>query len=226
MGIGPTLLILFLFFLLGIGFAVIVVQALPFIQDKVHETRIAYFSFLSREVGTWFYIKLETLDLFAAFNPINVSIHTAACDPNIRSIQLNFEGASSYFPGDYNFSDPSFYPEQYEEFLESLKSNIVHLERNSLTTFAGSIQNLEYTSGGEFDIGITITDQNGTVTGYGVGNTDFALKNAMRISPPEALVQLRNSRVTTGLTYAVIGLTSIAVGLAGLIDLLIKYLIA
>jgi len=225
MELGPILLISSLFFLVGIGSAIVIVKALPFVQDKIHESRVAYLSFLSKEVGTWFILKLETRDLFAAYNPINVSIHTSACNPEIRSIQLEFVGASSYFPRDYNFSDPSFFPEQFEALRKSLESNIVILERNTLTTFAGSKQNLTYTTGGEFDIGITVTYQDGRVVGYGVGNTDFVLKNAIRVSPPEVLVQLRNGRITTGLTWAAAGLTFIAIGITGLIEVIIKFLL-
>jgi hypothetical protein len=204
------------------GFSTFLVFALPYIQDKIHETKIAYLSFQSDEVPAVFYLKLETLDIFSASKPIDISIHTGAVSPKIRTIQLSFEGASVYFPGDFNFSDPSFFEEQFEEFQELIGSNIVHLERNSLTTFAGTIQNLTYTTGGDFDIGITITDQDGRVIGYGMGNRDYALKNAIKISPPEALIQLRNSRLTTGLTYTAIGLTLIAVGLTGLIGLLTR----
>lgn len=215
------ILVLFLFFLVGIGFAIIVVEALPLIQDKVHEKRSAYLSSVSHEVGTWFHLKLETSDLFAAFNPINISVRTGACDPDIRVIQLHFEGARSSFMGDYNFSDP----EQFEEYLNQSHREIVHLQRESLTTFAGSIQDVTYTTGGEFNIGITITREDGGVEGYGMGNTNFALKQIMKISRPEALIQLRNSRVTTGLTYATVGLALLAVGLVGLIDLMIRFVV-
>lgn len=225
MRIKLTLLIVSLFVLIGMGLAIIIDQALPYIQNEVHESRTAYLSFKSDEVGTWFTLKLKTNDFFAAFNPIDVSIHTGACDPNIKTIQLEFVGASSYFPGDYNFSDSSFFPEQYNKLKEAMSSNILHLERNSLTTFAGSKQNLTYTYGGEFDIGITVTYQDGRVEGYGLGNTDFALKKAMRISPPEVLVQLKNNNLTLGLTYTAVGLTLLAIGLAGLIDFFIRYLI-
>jgi len=151
------------------------------------------------------------------------AVHTGACDPNIRDIQLEFEGASSYFPGEYNFSDPSFFKEQFEKLQKAIESNILHLKRNSLTTFAGSKQNLNYTSGGEFDIGITVTYQDGKVAGYGIGQTNFALEKAMRISPPEALVQLRNSNLTLGLNYTVISLALIATGLSGFINLILRY---
>jgi hypothetical protein len=211
--------------LVGSGVAITIAYSLPLIRNEVHEHRIAYLSFKSDEVGTWFTLKLETEDLFTAFNPINVSVHTGAVDTNIRTIQLEFQGASSYFLGEYNFSDPSFFPEQYEKLRKAIESNIFHLQRNSLTTFAGSKQNLTYTTGGEFDIGITVTYQDGRVIGYGLGNIDFALKKAIRISPPEALVQLRNGNYTLGLAYAAVGLTLVAVGLTAVLDIVIKYVI-
>jgi len=224
MPVGQFLLILFLFILMGFGVAMIFCCALPYLQNKIHGKRIAYISLPSREVGTWFIFKLETNDIFAAFNPINVSVYTSPCDPNIKSIQLEFLGASSYFPGDYNFSDPYFFPEQFEKLRKAISSNILILKRNSPTTFAGKIQNLTYRCGGEFDIGITVTYKNGKVVGYGVGNTNFVLKKAIKISPPEALIQLRNSNLTLGLSWMAVGLTLIAIGLSGLIDLLIQTL--
>jgi len=84
------------------------------------------------------------------------------------------------------------------------------------------MQNLTCKCGGEFDIGITITYQDGKVVGYGLGDTNFALKNAIRISPPEALIQLRNSNQTLGLAWIAAGLTLIAIGLSGLIDFIIR----
>jgi len=81
---GEMFLIIFLFILIGFGFAIIFCYALPYLQDKIHEKRIAYLSFKSEEVKTWFMLKLETNDIFAAFNPINVSVHTGACNPNIK----------------------------------------------------------------------------------------------------------------------------------------------
>jgi hypothetical protein len=119
-----------------------------------------------------------------------------------------------------------FFPEQYEKLREEIESNTFDLERNTLTTFTGSKQNLVYTTGGEFDVGITVTYQDGRVAGYGVGNIDFALKKAIRISPPEALVHLRNGNLTRGLTLAAVGLTLMAVGLAGLIDVAIRYFVS
>jgi hypothetical protein len=221
MDFGLFLLILSLFILVGIGVSIIVVLARPFLQDTIHEERIAYFSYLDPHT-TWFYLKLQTQDLFAAFNSINISIQTAACPPEITNIQLEFVGSSTYFPGDYNFSSPDFFTKQYENFTKSLKSNIVQLENNSLTTFAGSIGNVTYTNGGQFDIGITITTKDGAVIGYGMGDTSFALKNAIQISPPEALIQLRNGRISMGLTYVAVGLTFIVVGMTGLIDLWLR----
>lgn len=217
-----AILVLGLSLLMLAGIALSYYEALPLLRNEVHEARIAYLSFESDQVGTWFTLKLETEDLFAAFNPINVSVHTGATDPAIRSIQLEFEGASTYFPGDFNFSDPSFYPEQYDKLTEAIESNILFLERDSLTTFAGNKLNLNYTSGGDFDIGITVTYQNGAVAGYGLGDTSFVLKQAIRVSPPEALVQLRNGNLTLGLAWLAIGLTMINIGLGGLIDIAIK----
>jgi len=224
MEMGPFFLVLLLFVLMGLGTAIILCFALPYLQNRIHERRIAYLSFLSEEVGTWFMFKLETNDIFAAYNPIDVSVHTGACDSNIKSIQLEFVGASSYFPGDYNFSDPSFFPEQYEKLREAISSNILILKRNSPTTFAGKIRNLTYKCGGEFDIGITVTYQDGRVVGYGVGNIDFVIKNAVKISPPEVLIQLRNSNLTLGLSWIATGLTLIGVGLSGLINFIIQLL--
>jgi hypothetical protein len=215
------LLIISLFFLLGIGVSIIVVLARPYLEDSIHDNRIAYFSYLLPGT-TWFHVKLQTQDLFAAFNPINISVQTAACPPEIRSLQLEFVGASSYFPGDYNFSAPDFFEKQYENFTKSLQSNTVQLVNNSLTTFAGSIKNVTYTNGGEFDIGITITNKDGAVRGYGMGDTSFALKNAIRISPPEALIQLRNGRISMGLTYVAVGLTFVVVSMTGLISLWVR----
>jgi hypothetical protein len=212
--------IVLLFVLVGIGFAVIAVFAYPLASNSVHEERVAYVDVMSKEARMWFHIKLKTNDLFCAFNPIEVAVKTGAVAPDIRSIQIEFVGASQYFPSDYDFSDPT----EFEKYMESVRANIIILGNDSLTTFAGNKSNLVFTYGGEFDVGITLTNRDGSVEGYGVGNTDFALKGAIHISPPEALNHVISNNLTLGLTYVAVGLALIAVGVAGLFDLWFKLL--
>ena len=107
--LSVSLLIFTLLSLIGAGLVAIVFEALPYLRNAVHTQIVSYPSFLAERVPAWLVLKMETLDMFAALNPINVSVHTGALDTEkIRSIQLTFDGASAYFPGDYNFSDPGF----------------------------------------------------------------------------------------------------------------------
>lgn len=144
--LGLILAGLFLF-----GLVIIYCQALPYIQDKHHIKRVSYLVFYTEKIPTYIYLKLETIDAFTAESPINISIQTGIVD-RVNGIQLTFDGASRYFPRDYNYSDPQFFEKQYESHQEAFK-NIISLQKDTdsvtrITHFSGSIENLTYSSGG------------------------------------------------------------------------------
>ena len=151
---------------------------------------------------------------------LTFSVQTGACDTdNIKSLQLTFVGASQYFPGDYNISDPS----DFEKLRKAIESDTAILTQNSQTTFSGSIKNLTYNSGGDFDVGITVTHKDGTVIGYGISDMRYVIKQAIHISPPEVLIQIKAGNQRIGLAWTAIGLPFLIAGLTGLINLLISH---
>ncbi len=90
------------------------------------------------------------------------------------------------------------------------------------STFSGSLQNLTYTSGGEFDIGITITKGDGEIIGYGTGDTSYMLKEAIDISPPETLLQIENNNIMKGLGWVGISLPFLIAGLNGILNIILS----
>lgn len=92
-----------------------------------------------------------------------------------------------------------------------------------ITNFSGSITNLTYSAGGDFDIGITVINENGGVVGYEMGNREYVIEKAIHISPPEVLLTIRTNNLMTGLAWMGIGLALLIPGLNGLITILHYY---
>jgi len=212
--------------LLLLGIIIIYSQGLPYIQDKHHIKRTSNLVLYTEKIPTYIYLKLETIDAFTAENPINISIQTGIVN-RVNGIQLTFDGASKYFPRKYNYSDPQFFEKQNEYYQEAFK-NIIFLKNDTnpitgITHFSGSIENLIYSSGGEFDIGITIINENNGIIGYETGNRQYTINKAIRVSPPEVLLTIRNNNLMTGLAWVAIGLALLMSGLNGLITMMLQY---
>ena len=212
--------------LIALGLGIIFFQALPYLRNKHHEELTLTHTFYAEEIQTFIYLKLETTDAFTANNPINVTIQTGILPPetSVQGIQLTFDGADEYFPGDFNLSDPSFFEEQYETFHQKLTSNAVRLKKDTapvtgITKFSGNVPNLTYLIGGTFDIGITIFRDDGSVVGYGMGNKSYAIDEVIHISPPEVLLTIKNNNLMAGLAWVGIALAFLALAL-GLISLI------
>jgi len=187
---------------------------------------------------------METDDALVANNPIDISVTTTMIDRSkIRGIQLTFEGAEKYFPNHTKLSPPSppsssknleEYFKELEEYYDELEreldrmreeigANILILRSDTdlnWTSFSGSIRNIVYSSGGSFDIGITLIKADGEVIGYEMGDRNFAIKNAIEISPPEVLVQLENTNVMRGLSYIGISIPLLTAGINCLVEAL------
>lgn len=206
-------------------------------------TEINDYYFYHGQVQTVFYVKTETIGAFMPDNPINVSITTNGMD--IRGVQLEFLGASRYFP---NNTAPPSPPnssswqawEQYEQALqkwdnatrqnlEKISENILFLTndtRMTITepftnitfpgypTFSGAFHNLTYSVGGEFSIGVTITQSDGGVVGYGLGDSSYVLNNVISISPSETLFQIESNNILVGLGWIGVGAALFALLLA------------
>jgi hypothetical protein len=50
-----------------------------------------------------------------------------------------------------------------------------------------ALNRITYCSGGKFDIGIMVNKAEGGIVGYEMGDREFAIKNAIEISPPGVL---------------------------------------
>jgi len=91
------------------------------------------------------------------------------------------------------------------------------------STFSGTLQNLTYSTGGKFDIGITVTKANGEVIGYGMSDLSYVLKEAIEVSPPETLLEIQNRNIMSGLGWIGLGLPFLIAGLTGLLEILKHY---
>jgi hypothetical protein len=80
--------------------------------------------------------------------------------------------------------------------------------------FSGSLQNVSYPVGGTFNIGVTITYQNGTRVGYATTNQTYLLQNAITISPIDAKYQIQSNNILIGLGYVGFGLPFLLEGIA------------
>ena len=67
---------------------------------------------------------------------------------------------------------------------------------------------------------ITLIKADGEVIGYEMGDRNFAIKNAIEISPPEVLVQLENTNVMRGLSYIGISIPLLTAGINCLVEAL------
>lgn len=253
--LAQAIVLVISFVLVGSGLYFISMGLSKVTDNKPHDivTEINDYYFYHGQVQTVFYIKTETTGAFLADNPINVSVTTNRMDVN--GIQLEFLGASKYFPN--NTAPPEPPPigsseqawTQYEQAIQvwanALRQNTEKSSENILfltndtditrtnpfdnttlpnyPTFSGTFQNLTYSVGGEFSIGITITQSDGGVVGYGVGDTSYIINNAIGISPPETLLQIESNNILTGLGWIGIGVSPFIAGLAIWVELVKPY---
>jgi hypothetical protein len=239
---------------LGVFFSVMLIigglysfyDGIPYLLDnkphnKVSEITDSYF--YHGQISTVFFIKTESVGLFVADEPINVSVTTVGTD--VRGIQLRFLGAGKYFPN--NTAPPSppsgnssseawnQWEKEMQQYDESQRQNeessadillltndtdlTVTIPFENITlpnypTFSGSIQNLTYSVGGQFSIAVTVTQANGTVVGYDMGDTSYILQNVIEVSPPETMLQIQSNYILTGLGWIGIGLSPLLASIA------------
>jgi len=92
------------------------------------------------------------------------------------------------------------------------------------STFSGELSNLTYSVGGEFSIGIEITESNGAIVGYWHDeDTSYMINNVMTISPPETLLQIESNNILTGLGWIGVGVSPLIAGLVILIEFVKPY---
>ena len=213
------------------GFAACVGVGIYYVVGVGHSELVSNRNVYSDEMQTYFSIRLVTRDAFAAGNPIDIDVHTRIWEDTgiwagkgpVRSVQLVFQGADKTHPGElptlrssYGASDESRdaidqYFEALAEFQEESRSNVMFLvgDRNPVTglaTFSGHIDDLVYPSGGDFDVEITVSTEQGVI-GHGIGDRRYALLDVVTVSPPEVLIAIRNGDVMTGLAYIAVGIS-------------------
>lgn len=208
--------------------------------------------FYHGQIQTVFYVKTDTIGAFMASNPINISITTNGM--NVKGIQLEFLGASRYFPNNTappsapnssSWQDWAQYGQAMQEWANAINQNLAKIHENILLltndtnltwsipfenitipnypTFSGEFQNLTYNVGGDFSIGVTVTQSDGNVVGYGLGDTSYIIDNAITISPPETLLQIESNNILTGLGWIGIGVSPLIAGLAILVEFVKPY---
>ena len=107
--------------------------------------------------------------------------------------------------------------QQQQEFNNFAQENVTFPK---FSTFSGLLQNVTYPAGGKFDVGLTIVKRDGGVIGYGMSDLSYVLKEAMEVSPPEVLLQIKNNNSITGLSYIGIGVAPLIAGLVGISEIL------
>ena len=206
-------------------------------------SEITDYYFYHGQVNTVFYLKTESVGLYVANEPINVSVTANRMD--VKGVQLRFLGAGKYFPN--NTAPPASPPsgasrqewelweQVYQHYWDLWNENInkssldiLHLTndtdltytdpftnvtRPNYPTFSGSIQNLTYSIGGQFSIGITVTQSDGSVVGYDMGDTSYVLQNVIEVSPPETLLQIQSNYISVGLGWIGIGISPLLAGI-------------
>jgi len=220
--------------------------SIPYITNKSHKRIVVNRVYFFDKIPAYFFVRLETNDALVANNPIDISVTTTNIDRSqIRGIQLTFDGAERYFPNYTKLFPPSppSSTENLEEYFKKLEeyykeldkmrqeigANILILHNDTdwnWTSFSGSIKNVIYSSGGTFDIGITLIKSDGGVIGYEMGDRNFAIKNAIEISPPEVLIQLENTNVMKGLSYIALSIPFLIAGVNALMEILKRYIFA
>jgi len=116
---------------------------------------------------------------------------------------------------DSDFPDYSKFP-----FNES---GIENFSFPRYSTFSGSLENLNYSTGGTFDIGVTPSTNSSGVIGYGMSDTSFVLKDAIEVSPPETTLQIKSNNIMSGLGWIGIGFPFLLAGLAGMMEIIKHY---
>jgi hypothetical protein len=228
---------IFCTFLIGMGL-IFFILSVPYITNKYHKRVTINRVYFTDKIPAYIYVKMESNDGIIAGNPIDISVTTTNIDRNkVRGIQLTFEGADRYFP-DYTKLSPPSSREQLEEYFKKLEKELDKLRKEiganilvfhndtdrAWTSFSGSIKNVIYSSGGKFDIGLTIIRADGGVIGYEMGQREYAIKGAIEVSPPEVLFQIENSNIMRGLGLIGIGLPFFMAGITLLIDIIKHYL--
>jgi hypothetical protein len=85
---------------LTIGSIIIVVYALPYSTNNVHENITVVIDFYFAKSPTWFHFIIKTSDAMIANNPIDLKISTTLIDlDQVSQIQITLEGAEKAFEG-------------------------------------------------------------------------------------------------------------------------------
>jgi hypothetical protein len=174
-----------------------------------HKEVISTRTYFSKDISSYIYVKYVTTDAFVTGNPIDVTVNTGIVQ-GIDYIQLTFDGAGTYFPQDYDFSSTS--PADMERLQESLRNslnNVIPLQKQvstvGIVTFSGKASGLVYSQGGNFDIGITFQQKGSGVMGYEMGQRNYKIPSVVSISPPEALLTIRNNNLMVGISLIAVG---------------------
>lgn len=197
--------------LLGVGIC-LMIWGLSFTLNVHHKEVVSSRTYFSKKIPGYIHIKYTTKDAFVAGNPIDMVIKTGIIE-SVDKIQLTFDGAGSYFPGDYNLS--SVNPGDIEKFHESLRksmNNVVPLQSQvssvGIVHFTGEATGLVYSQGGNFDIGITIQPKGSGLIGYEMGQRDdYRIAAGIYISPPETSLAMRRNNLMVGIACIAVGIS-------------------
>jgi len=207
--------------------------ALPYLRDEHHTTQEYCPVHYVEKLQSFVHFDFKTNDVFAADNPISVSVYAHTWVPDVHQITLHFDGADDYFivnllqisPNDYESSKE--FEEAWDNEFKRMSAGMLDLYKDTdidsptYGAFIGQTE-LEYSIGGQFDVGITLRKEDGDVIGYGLGDQEFVITQVILISPSEVLHTLKNNNLLSGLAWLAGALTIFAIGCSFLISLLFR----
>ncbi|MHC4183743.1 MAG: hypothetical protein ACYSR0_10365 [Planctomycetota bacterium] len=226
-GINNSVLYLSVFILITAGIGS-VLSSFPYLYNNIHDDVSLIRSYETDNPKGHFVITYKTKDAFVAGNPINVTIMTGNMK-EFEHIELQFIGSEQYVIEYYNYSNTSIDNlVDIQNKLQSLSENIlkthVALEKKSWIEyydyFEGNINDVIYSSGGDFDIGLTVKKEGELLKGYLMGDNDYVIREAIHISPYESMISIETNRIMIGLSWIGIGIALLIAGLSGFLNIL------
>ena len=215
----------FILIVFGVYF---IFQSFPYINNNLHKNIRLTRIYETNNPRGYFSITYTTRDVFVAGNPINISIVTENMK-DFEHLELQFIGSEKYFLEYYNYTNTTIsnlidIQQKLQNLSEKILRTHVALKKKNYAEdydyFEGSINDVIYTSSGDFDIGVTVRKDGEFFKGYLVGDKEYIIEDAIHISPHENMISLKTNQIMVGLSWLGIGIALLIAGLNGFLGIL------